>query len=460
VPTNSVTGVPRPARRGLSLRLLLILGFAAIFFLWLSSAFALAQRMAEADQHGAEIRARFLRNDRLLYTISTLTLKSSVDFRDAILEVAPLDSSSVDAEFTRIHDEVERALDEYEPRDDSDAEGAQWYQLQNELRAYWESMMSGRAPNRQASIAELRVILNTEVIPKRQAIIRILDQIHGLNESGFQQEQSELLQVRGGLRRQVWQTTATAGLLGLAVAVLAIRQGGRLERRIREQHATELQQKHELERLSSQLLVVQEEERRRIARELHDEVGQALGAIKLELAVVEGRLGPGRAAAELAEARSITDRALQSVRELSQLLHPAMLDDLGLPDTARWYLQGFSRRTGIRTELDIASQAGRLRPEVEVCLYRVIQEAVTNVGRHAGATTCKVTMVRFTDKVQLTIEDDGAGFDPAEQGDARGLGLVSLRERVTGLGGQLTVDAAAGRGTRVVAELPLSVSAL
>ena len=85
---------------------------------------------------------------------------------------------------------------------------------------------------------------------------------------------------------------------------------------------------------------------------------------------------------------------------------------------------------------------------------------MTNVGRHAGAKTCKVTVVRYTDKIHVAIEDDGAGFDPASRGDARGLGLVSLRERVTGLGGRLGVDSGVGRGTRIVAELPLSVSAL
>ncbi len=460
-----ITGDPVTDRaahdpRGPSLRVLLLLGFGGILVVWLASAVALAERMEGADSRGAEIRNHFLSNDRLLDTISTLTLKSSVDFRDAILDATRTGGAPIDGEFTRIHDEVERALDEYEPREEPDSEAAQWYQLQAELRAYWGSLMFGRAPNRQASASELRDVLNNEIIPKRQTIISILDQIHRLNESGFQEEQNELLLVRGGLRRQVWQTTATAGLLGLVIALVATRQAGRLERHIREQHALELDQKRELERLSSQLLHVQEEERRRIARELHDEVGQALGAIKLELAVVEGRLGSSLAAGELAEARSITDRALQSVRELAQLLHPAMLDDLGLPDTARWYLQNFSRRTGIRTELDIAPQAGRLKPDLEVCLYRVIQETVTNVGRHAAATTCKVTVVRYTDKILATIEDDGVGFDPALRGGTRGLGLVSLRERVTGLGGRLEVDSGAGRGTRVVAELPLSVSAL
>lgn len=432
--------------------MLLLVGFTAILAVWLVSVYALVGRMAEADARGAAIRSRFLRNEQLLSTVRAQTLLSSVYLRDALLDPSPAVTSYPDRLLT-IRQDVERALAEYVPGVDRAAEREQWVRLQAELHDYWSSMLPVLAFTRTPSLAEARTMLRDVVIPRRETIIHISDRIHGVNQEGFEQEQGELARVRQGLRRQVWQTNAVAGLLGCVIALIAMRHAGRLESRIREQHADEVRQKGELERLSSQLMQAQEEERRRIARELHDEIGQALNAIKLELAVAE-RTTPGAA---LGEARSITDRALQSVRDLSQLLHPAMLDHLGLPDTATWYLRGFSRRTGITSELVVDELDARLSPELEVCTYRVIQEAVTNVARHAEATSCRVHIRRLPRSLQVSIADDGKGFDTAAAHGhpGQGLGLVSVRERVASLGGSLRVDSRSGAGTNLMVELPI-----
>jgi signal transduction histidine kinase len=277
-----------------------------------------------------------------------------------------------------------------------------------------------------------------------------------IDQQAFEQEQAELAELRQGLRSRVWQTSTVTVFLGLGIAFLATRYAGRLESRVRDQHTQELHQKHELERLSSQLIQAQEDERRRIARELHDEIGQALTALKLELAVAE-RTAPVPAAAGLSEARAITDRALQSVRDISQLLHPSMLDDLGLPDTATWYLRGFSRRTGITSELVVERLERRLDPEVESCTYRIIQEALTNVARHAEASRCRVEIARADAVLHIRIEDNGKGFDEAVDPPpvSRGLGLVSVRERVARLGGTLRVESRPGMGTSLRVELPV-----
>jgi signal transduction histidine kinase len=444
---------PRPIGDVLSLRVLLILGFASVFLLWLFSAFVLVQRMADADEQSSEIRARFLRNDQLLSLITTRTLQSSVSFRDAVLNASG-PRPALEREMLAIRDEVERALDDYEPREASRTEEDHWLRLETEIHAYWDSVMLGLPRLGTGS----REALNDQIIPKRQAIFDILEQIHSVNEDAFLQEQAELGEVRGGLRAQVWRTSATAGILGIGIAFLSTRYAGRLEGRIREQHALDIEQKQELERLSTRLILAQEHERRRIARELHDEIGQALGAIKLELAVAERKLETP-AGHELAEARAITDQALQSVRGLAQLLHPSMLDDLGLLDTASTYLQHFTRRTGVPTDLSVQDFSGRLSPEVEECAYRVIQEAVTNVGRHASASTCHVRIERQGETLRISVDDNGRGFDLAQDRPARerGLGLISVRERVIGLGGTLAIESEPGHGTRLVADLPLIV---
>ena len=454
--TTSAVASRRPAADAiLSIRVLLVLGFGTVFVLWLASGFVLVRRMMDADTRGAEIRQRFLQNDQVLSSISTRTLQTSMMLGDALLDPAAAAGASADLLQTRA--EIDKALDIYELRDTSGAEGEAWYRLAGELEAYWGAVLPMVADGPLSASPARNSHLASQVMPKRQAIMRILDQIHKLNEIAFREEQGAVASLRVGLRRQVWQASAIAVLLGMVVAGLAIRHAGRLERRIHDQHALEAAQRIELERLSKKLMAVQEDERRRIARELHDEVGQALGAIKLELALAE-RDTHHPLQGRLTEARAMVDGALESVRELSRLVHPMMLDDLGLEDATASYLQHFMRRTGIRTEFRVSNLDKRFAPQLEVCAYRIVQEAVNNVGRHAAATTCQVRLERQQDALRVTVEDDGTGFTPAgTEAPRTGLGLVGLRERVTDLGGLFEVTSAIGQGTRVSAALPLSV---
>ena len=176
----------------------------------------------------------------------------------------------------------------------------------------------------------------------------------------------------------------------------------------------ERQNRRDLERLSARLVTAQEEERRSLARELHDAVGQALTAIKMEMGVaMRGVETDSRARRALDEGRAIAESTLQSVRDLSQLLHPSMLDDFGLPEAVSAHLRSFSKRTGIRAQLTHERMDDRLPADVEVCVYRIVQEALTNVARHSGASSCTVSLVRREGMLQLTIEDDGRGIDTA-----------------------------------------------
>jgi len=239
---------------------------------------------------------------------------------------------------------------------------------------------------------------------------------------------------------------------------VVIGYAGRLEAKIREQRLRERENTRNLQRLSAKLVNAQEEERRSIARELHDEIGQALTAIKVELAVVERALDTqARTRNVLGEARAITDHALQTVRDLSQLLHPPLLDDLGLAATLDWYLGSFSKRTGIAAELLREEADERLAPEIEMCLYRITQEALTNVAKHANATSCRVYLQRLTETVRLKVEDNGKGFD-VRQVMARhlrsGLGLLGVQERVSEFGGTFRIESEPGQGTRLIVELP------
>jgi signal transduction histidine kinase len=199
----------------------------------------------------------------------------------------------------------------------------------------------------------------------------------------------------------------------------------------------------------------QELERRRLARELHDETGQALTSILLGLKAVEEARNEEALADASRALRELVVATLQDVRRLAVELRPKALDDFGLVPALERLVQTFSEGTGIDVQLEARLGEERLPGEIETALYRLIQEALTNVVKHAHATTVSILLVRRDGRVTGIVEDDGRGFDPAEaRGD--GLGLVGMRERAGLVGGRLTIEAAAGSGTTIAVEVPVT----
>jgi signal transduction histidine kinase len=214
-----------------------------------------------------------------------------------------------------------------------------------------------------------------------------------------------------------------------------------------------------LRALSHQLIATQENERRHIARELHDEIGQSLTAVKINLETMlrlpdKEAIGP-----PLDDSIAIVKRVLQQVRALSLDLRPAMLDDLGLESALRWYLRRQAERAGFATEFSADPIPAYLAPEVETICFRIVQEALTNVVRHARARHVRVALRWRDAMLQLVIADDGVGFDPreAQAGAAHdaSLGLIGMQERVLLIDGELFVESASGCGTTVRAHVPL-----
>jgi signal transduction histidine kinase len=244
----------------------------------------------------------------------------------------------------------------------------------------------------------------------------------------------------------------------VTVAVLAVVYAGRLEQQLLQQMATDEALAQDLQELSAKLVTVQEQERRHIARELHDEIGQALTAIKVELAYASRVPDSGAGlSAVLHTVRAITDTALHQVRDLSCLLHPAALDEFGLVAAIDSYVKSYGQRHAIAAELTHHGMDARMGRDTETAAYRIVQEGLTNIAKHARATSCRVHLVRTAEMLRITIEDDGAGFDTSlvRSPDRRGLGLIGIRERAAHLKGSVTIDSAPARGTRLVVELPV-----
>jgi signal transduction histidine kinase len=200
------------------------------------------------------------------------------------------------------------------------------------------------------------------------------------------------------------------------------------------------------------LIEGQELERRRLARELHDETGQALTSVLLGLKAVETATD---VPAALAELRELVVSTLQEVRRLAVELRPKALDDFGLVAAVERLVQTFEEATGIDVQFESRLPAGRLPPEVETTLYRIVQEALTNIAKHAGARKVSVVLARRGSAVTALVEDDGHGFTQLE-GDSGGIGLAGMRERVALLDGRLTVESSHGRGATLIAEVPLA----
>jgi len=246
-------------------------------------------------------------------------------------------------------------------------------------------------------------------------------------------------------------------VIGLGVVLLTSLYATRLEGRLRVQMERDARMSQELQNSAAKIIAAQEEERRTIARELHDEVGQMLSALKVELDVAQREIESGQGAVKtLAEAQDIAAGTLKTVRNISQLLHPAALDDLGLAAAIDSSLRGLARRQDIRTELHQNGLTERLPREVELAAYRIVQEAITNVGKHANATECHVHLTQLADRLLIEVQDDGVGFvdDTDRPLIARGLGLISVRERASRLGGTFNILSTPGQGTRLIVSLP------
>ena len=222
-----------------------------------------------------------------------------------------------------------------------------------------------------------------------------------------------------------------------------------------------LERTAELQNLSQRLLKVQDEERRKLARDLHDSTGQTLAALKISISFLEEKCSQDPSTLGLvSEVAALADQAIEEIRTTSYLLHPPLLDEVGFRCAAEWYVQGFAQRSRINVTLDLAAAGERLPGRIETALFRILQESLTNVHRHSGAKQVSVCFQRESETAVLEIRDFGRGIPAARLAQLRevsaetGVGLAGMRERLNELKGDLEIESD-GRGTRLRAIVPL-----
>jgi signal transduction histidine kinase len=445
---------------GLSIRAAMLIGFVVMLALWLFAWVQMSRQIVDAQKRAAAAHARYNAAQETLANVRARVLMASVAFRDALLDPDVARTSVYRQQLEQAFGKIQDLLSEYVPVSESAAEREQFARLRAEVGSYQNDMLDVLSSDRRRWLIEARELLSLRVTPKRDIVIAISEGVQSLNRSSYLQRQREIADIYRGVQRTQWEIMGLALAIGVAIVVLAVVYAGRLERCLHVQLARDVELTKDLQHLSAKVMTAQEEERRHIARELHDEIGQALTAIKVELAYaqrcIEDKAGPTTI---LQDARTITDGALHQVRDLSHLLHSAALDEFGLVAALDSYLKTFSKRHGVVAVLFHDGMGVRLAPEIEAAAYRIIQEALTNVARHADAKTCRVHIARIDDRLRLRIEDDGRGFDtrvPAAV-SRTGIGLIGIRERASHLQGSVNLESTCGRGTSLMIELPARV---
>ena len=433
---------------------ILMAGFGGLLFLMAFAEFDGVQALVRIQTSDDQIREEFQRRTRVLERIRSGLYVSGTYVRDYLLEPESGKAEGHRYSLLETRADMDSAIAEYRALLNA-REAPTFEALTRDSGEYWKVL----EPVLQWSAAQRKqsgyVFLRDEVFPRRTAMLRIADQAGAINESQLNAGKIKMAETFSQYRRRL---TVTIGLtigLGLLLASFSVRKILRLEAVAAENYREISQARAEMQRLSARLVAAQEDERRSISRELHDEVGQALTGMRVEMANLSTLMRAGDAnavAAKTDEIKQMVEDSLGVVRNMALLLRPSMLDDLGLVPALEWQAREVSKRSGVRVNVEAGQVSEDLPEEHKTCIYRVVQEALHNCIRHAGARSVTVTVRQSPEELSLSVEDDGKGFDVRRE---RGLGLIGIEERVANLGGNFAVESAPGRGSRLRISLPL-----
>ena len=321
--------------------------------------------------------------------------------------------------------------------------------LQQGLDQYWSSIQQSLTTSRMQQEQQK---LFTELENQPEKVLDLAGRIDALNQASLAREEQETEGQQAKLREFAIAATFMLLLLEFAIAIFSTAYMFRLDNVSEAERRRAEKAEQELRHLSNQLVRVQEEERKTISRELHDEVGQILTGLRMELGTLSHYNPDEEFRERLESVKRLAEEALRSVRNLALLVRPSMLDDLGLKPALAWQVKEFSRRCGIPVSLNIEGNLDNLPEALRLCLYRAIQEAMTNCVKHAEASRVTVLVKQDEMRVTASVQDDGRGFDVLVR--TPGLGLLGMTERVRALQGRMSVSSEPGSGTLISLELP------
>lgn len=447
---------PKFDRLILGTRFALVAGFGGLLIMMSVAGMDTLRLLRQIRTNGDQIRQEFLARNHILNNIRSDLYLSGTLVRDYLLEPDFEHAESYRASLNQVRSEMDSALESYGtkigPEDTKD-----FAALTMELGRYWEIL----GPVLQLNNNEDRqrkgyMFLRDEVFPRRMAMLNIANRIAVINEQQLSDGNDRDAALLSRFQSRFIITLLLTVFLGIGMAVFSTHKILKLESRAHTQYADAIEARRQLENLSARLVEAQETERRSLARELHDEVGQSLSAVLVELRNLTTGLrvqSYDQLSRHVETIKGLVENTVRTIRNMSLLLRPSMLDDLGLVPALRWQAREVSRQTAMDVSVSTDLLSDDLPDDYRTCIYRIVQEALHNCSRHSNATTVRIQVSQERQRLMLSIRDNGKGFDRKQ---SKGLGLLGVEERVARLGGKCEIHSEPGAGTALAVELPFA----
>ncbi len=426
------------------------MGFAGLLLLMAFLALDSGSQLRNVAATSDALRKASRERDALLDQLRADFYRSATVMRDYVLEPSDARAAGEKLELQVLKDRTGEALRRYQASvPENERQDVQT--LEQHAQAYWKGLEPALQESRAARHGSAAAYLQETVIPRRNELVLLVKQVNDFDKRNLDAGEARIMALQSRFRRRVTTISILALSLGSIFAVVVFGHVRRLEHESDHRFQQVEQAKRDLSRLSERLETAQEEERRSLSRELHDDLGQSMSAMLMELGLLESTLN-GVQRERLASVHRAAEENLAKIRNMALLLRPSMLDELGLVPALRWQAREIARRSGLRVKMIADDIADDLPDSHRTCIYRVVQEALHNCVKHSGAGEVRVAIRGEAGGLSVVVQDDGVGFDSSRD---RGLGLLGMAERVNRLGGRFDVVSRPGEGTVVAGYFPV-----
>ena len=432
---------------------LLVLAFGCLIAMMIGADLATIDQARRLHSAVSAANQTYHHNARSLEQVRSGIHLTSLLVRDYLLDPRSARAASYRSEMLAMREQVDACVEDLirsMPASQTKALG----EMRKEISSYWDTLDPVFTWTPQEKQAYSFAFLRHRVIPKRASLMELTADVEEFNNAALTEQKSNISDREAAFGSYLTRVLFVSLIAGLIVAFASIFRVSQLERRSVQEHLRTQRAEAKMRQLSQQLVRAQEEERRAISRELHDEIGQMLTGLRMEFRSLARLYGAPQPEfhARINQGKTLLDQALQAVRDIAMGLRPSMLDDLGLEAALQWQARDFCRRHDIPVNLTVNAFLDELPDQHKTNLYRIIQEALTNCARHSKARSISITIDQNESNLRVAILDDGVGLQ--EDAAGKGLGLIGIQERAREMGGSIEITSAEGKGARLVLQMP------